>query len=1693
MQFIGKKQLILTAIFPTFNAKALSIMKLTKYALLLLSSLFFVNIVSAQYTETFESFSAGGTSFTSNGQTFAITGGYAFYNFSQGGWSGSAKDNIFIDNTTASGQFCTPKLTTSIKTTNAAAFTIKSIYAFTATCSGLNQNVSGTMVITGKLGGNQVFTYTKNSGFTINTSTNNGFTLLDFTNLGNSVDNSTKGIDEIEFVIGGSFGYLALDAFRWQSGIVPTITTSGTPAALSTCAGTASATQNFSVSGSNLTANIVATAPTGFEVSTAAGSGFGSSVTLTQSGGNVSSTTVYVRLASSATGTPSGTVDLTTTGGVTKTVAVSGTVNSLPTFSLGSVSNVLTNATSFSLPYSAVTASPNQYSITTGSPTAMGSFAAVSNASLGGSPLSVTIPASLGNTYNFNMTMRNSTTGCVSAAVPFTLTVISPSIVTTGSFSAFSSCAGTASAAQSINVSGSNLIANISVAAPTGFEISTAVGSGYGSSVTLTQSSNAVSSTPVYVRLAAAASGTPSGNVAASSTNGTTQNVSVSGTMNALPTITIGTVAGVSTSATSFSIPFSNTTGSPTQYSLSAGTPAMPSFAAVSNATLPATPIGVTIPASAANTYGFGLTVKNTTTGCVSSNVPVSLTVATPVITVTGSFSAFTVCSGLASTAQSVSVSGSNLAGNVTVTAPTGFEVSTAAGSGYGSSVALSPSSGTLGSTAVYARIAAGTTGTPSGNVSCTATGATTQNKAVSGTVNTTAAINNAATASTCSGSSPNITLSANVSSTYTWTLGTNTGSITGASASTGSPTAINQSLTNPSTTAAGSIVYIVVPTSVTGSCVGSAFNITVTVNPLTAVTADPSATSACAGGNASFTVGATGNNLSYQWQVNQGSGYADIPAAAPYSNVTQPTMNITGAVVGMNGYTYRCVVSGNCPAAISNGAPLTVAHIWLGNSAVWTAGTNWSCGSAPVASSNVIIPAGTNFSPAITSTVTLNQLTINSGASLSNTGSNRIFTLNGTLINNGTLSIGSNNLVLNSSVSGTGTLSSTAGSTVTVGGNVGTLRFTPATNNLLNLVLNDNTSATLGNAVNIVGGSNSGAVSVGLNAVLTTGGFLTLRSNATGTAAIDMVQAGGAITGNVTVERYIPAGKRGFRLLSPGVTTTNFIKANWQEGATSSTANPVAGYGTHITGSTVDQTNGFDGTITGNASLYKLNNATQLWGNIANTNATNLVAGNAYRLLIRGNRAVDLTAAALPNTATTLRATGALTTGSVTFGSGGSTPASLPTLASGAGLYSFIGNPYAAAIDWNALTRTELTGYYWIWDPTLATSGAYVSCFTDGTTSNGSSAVTTTIQPGQAFFVVNSSNAAARSLVIAEENKILGNTTNVFRTQAGTSTMGIQLFLTSNINSTSQDGANILFNNAFNNAVNDDDAGKFTNIDENIAVQRGSSLMSIERRNVPANPNDTVFLKAWQLTQNSYTLRIASNNFDATMSAYLQDSYLNSETQLNLAGTTDVHFSTTAVAASMAANRFRIVFRSNGALPVSITGLKAFQQNAGVQVEWKTVNETNMAAYEVEKSVDGAVFSKAGKVAATGSSTYNWYDASPVNGSNYYRIKLLDKNGTFNYTQVVNVKIGGIKNTFTIVGNPVKNRVVALQMENVEKGSYTVQVFNNLGQTIASKTINHAGGSATETIALGNAAAGTYQLSIVGSNVKETKTIVVE
>ena len=125
----------------------------------------------------------------------------------------------------------------------------------------------------------------------------------------------------------------------------------------------------------------------------------------------------------------------TITGGCNGTPSAiqSITVNPLPTITLGTNPTICLGTTSAGLPYTATTSSPNQYSIDFNAAANTAGFADVSLATLPSTPINIVVPASgLSGAYNGTLTVRNSTTTCLSAGYAMSVSV---NAITSGSLS----------------------------------------------------------------------------------------------------------------------------------------------------------------------------------------------------------------------------------------------------------------------------------------------------------------------------------------------------------------------------------------------------------------------------------------------------------------------------------------------------------------------------------------------------------------------------------------------------------------------------------------------------------------------------------------------------------------------------------------------------------------------------------------------------------------------------------------------------------------------------------------------------------------------------------------------------------------------------------------------------------------------------------------------------------------------------------------------------------------------------------------------------------------------------------------------------------------------------------------------------------------------------------------------------------
>lgn len=142
------------------------------------------------------------------------------------------------------------------------------------------------------------------------------------------------------------------------------------------------------------------------------------------------------------------------------------------------------------------------------------------------------LDANSDHVYNVQVTATDSLG--TTAVQNIQVTILQPTVSKSGTPSDFAYAQGHGpSVSQTINVSGSNLYSNVTLTAPTDFEISTSASGTYSSSLTLPYSSSAVPSTTIYVRLKSGKNaGSYSGDITISATDATTQLLSVTGTVN---------------------------------------------------------------------------------------------------------------------------------------------------------------------------------------------------------------------------------------------------------------------------------------------------------------------------------------------------------------------------------------------------------------------------------------------------------------------------------------------------------------------------------------------------------------------------------------------------------------------------------------------------------------------------------------------------------------------------------------------------------------------------------------------------------------------------------------------------------------------------------------------------------------------------------------------------------------------------------------------------------------------------------------------------------------------------------------------------------------------------------------------------------------------------------------------------------
>ncbi len=850
-------------------------------------------------------------------------------------------------------------------------------------------------------------------------------------------------------------------------------------------------------------------------------------------------------------------------------------------------------------------------------------------------------------------------------------------------------------------------------------------------------------------------------------------------------------------------------------------------------------------------------------------------------------------------------------------------------------------------------------------------------------------------------------------------------------------------------------------------TCADSA-NVTIHVEPALTISSQPAETTFCEGGSTSMTASATGAIVNYQWMVSADNGltWAPVSNNAITSGSNTNTLTFNGIPLALSGNLYKVIATVPAPCNSnkeSNAVSLLVKNLWTGTADNnWFTNNNWSDKIVPdMTCPDVYIQGGRPNQPTIGSgIVSVRNITIYPGA---------VLTLNNA------------NLKVSGAINNSGSVNASNGSVEFNGTSNQAIAANTFQNNALkNLTINTNGTLTLNGALDVYGNISF----TGTGKTLVTNNNLTLKSTASGTASVNEIPVNGSgvaldfITGNVTVERFIPAYKA-WRFLSVPTNTIQSIKQTWQENQIANSTS-LSGFGIHITSNRASwAADGFDLGTPAGSSIKIFNSATSGWSEV--TSAYNPINTNqGYMTLIRGDRTVNQFNQ--PATTTILRTNGPLYTGKQ------------PVINVAANQFFVVGNPFASAIDFSQVSKSGgVQDNFYVWDPKLAAGyglGGYqtfVGPGPDYTVIPGGGSYAsgnTAIESGQAILVRAVSNPG--TVTILESSKT-GGSNLVTRQSNQAEHLRVGLNVISNGNKILLDGVLSQFDPAYSNAVDEMDVAKLFNQTENMSILSQGQILIAEKKS-GINPGDTIFYHISQLQKKEYELEINSIGIDKPgIYAVLEDAYLNTSTIVNPGGITINKFLVNNDPLSAASSRFRIVFKQAVVLPVTFSKISA-NRNAdnSVKINWQSENETSMSVYEVERSIDGRTFIKIGSTPALlnngGNFTYQMDDIHAGKDEIFYRVKGLGLSGQKQYSAIVKVTALKTASDIRILSNPVVNKIINIYFENQKAGTYNLRLLASNGQVLLKTFIKLNNSNETHTVNAEKIAAGTYVLEITSA-----------
>ena len=148
-------------------------------------------------------------------------------------------------------------------------------------------------------------------------------------------------------------------------------------------------------------------------------------------------------------------------------------------------------------------------------------------------------------------------------------------------------------------------------------------------------------------------------------------------------------------------------------------------------------------------------------------------------------------------------------------------------------------------------------------------------------------------------------------------------------------------------------------------------------------------------------------------------------------------------------------------------------------------------------------------------------------------------------------------------------------------------------------------------------------------------------------------------------------------------------------------------------------------------------------------------------------------------------------------------------------------------------------------------------------------------------------------------------------------------------------------------------------------------------------------------------------------------------------------------------------IWECTGLLPVTIIDFTAEVKNESVIVKWFATYETNFKEYEIERSTDGVNFYKIAVMQARNLASYSYTDEKlPSASVIYYRLKMIDIDGKYNYSKVASTRLNNNFSNAIVAPNPVTTGELKIKLKNQLTDNSTLQIFDFAGRVVKTDVI---------------------------------------